>query len=341
MSKGRALGGMELLCARFLTYVRAESEIQLIYVNTNRFVRKRSSFGSVGLFNLLNAILVFITVLARSFQIDAKVLIYTGDGYAFLRDVILASIIGDKAYLYHHSEPNFLKYGKAKSVLKLLKHRIPSFKTLIIGDTYRSLYVSHGFKVEKLMTPIALKTGDLDMAIRGEVKNTLDILYVGSIDSNKGLHLLIASAIYSEYFYRVHVYGPIREEKYFIACKKYAKFYNVELIYYGQKSNEEILNLRSSNFSLYVLPSYSEALPLSLVEAFNAGFKIVSSKVGYIEEYFGSKLLYFEKGNAYDLARCINDALKSEGREEVNSKIESANTWLAYNQSLLEALGLQ
>jgi len=64
-----------------------------------------------------------------------------------------------------------------------------------------------------------------------------------------------------------------------------------------------------------VLPSLTEGLGLSLVEAMAAGLPVVASRAGGIPEVVshGETGLLFAPGNSEDLASCLNEMMRFPG----------------------------
>lgn len=110
-------------------------------------------------------------------------------------------------------------------------------------------------------------------------KKDLYILYTGRLDSNKGVQDLIkAFAIFSKKCPQIKLIlagrGPY--ERYLRNMIKTQNIKNV--IFKGFVLGDELIQLYQ-NASIYVLPSYSEGLPTSLLEAMSCGLPCVVTNV--------------------------------------------------------------
>ncbi len=69
---------------------------------------------------------------------------------------------------------------------------------------------------------------------------------------------------------------------------------------------------------ILVLPSHFENFPLVVLEAAAAGMAIVSTPVGAVPEFFedGKSAMFFEIGNAQQLASALQTLLQNPGKRE-------------------------
>ena len=102
--------------------------------------------------------------------------------------------------------------------------------------------------------------------------------------------------------------------------------------------------------SIYVLPSYAEGLPISILEAMSAGLPVVTTPVGGIPEAItdGEEGLLVPTGNAEALSDAIQRLLSdSELREAMGSRGQAkfdtcfnANVVLPQLESMYRDLGV-
>jgi glycosyltransferase involved in cell wall biosynthesis len=120
-------------------------------------------------------------------------------------------------------------------------------------------------------------------------KNNLNIVYLGAIIHRKGLALLLDafSFVNSKRKDKIilHVIGGNTEEEYKDIISKKISEFNLadDVIFHGWLKQDEIIEIFNSA-CVFVMPSYHENLPVSLIEAMSAGLVIIASKVGGIPE---------------------------------------------------------
>ena len=100
------------------------------------------------------------------------------------------------------------------------------------------------------------------------------------------------------------------------------------ILFVGRKSHEEI-PLWLSASDLFVLPSFNESMPVSLLEALACGKPVVATKVGGIPEVINSEDYGFivNPGNISQLCTALNEALEKNWDENKITQYGSNFTW--------------
>ncbi|MHA1506286.1 MAG: GT4 family glycosyltransferase PelF [Candidatus Asgardarchaeia archaeon] len=123
----------------------------------------------------------------------------------------------------------------------------------------------------------------------GEPSDSIKVCFLGRIDPIKGIDYLIRSAkkvIESNGRFEFHIIGPLDNYEYYTYCKTLSEELGLDgkVIFEGPtKKPLEAL----SEMDLFVLPSLSEGLSFSLLEAASLGMKIVATDVGGNREIVG------------------------------------------------------
>lgn len=143
------------------------------------------------------------------------------------------------------------------------------------------------------------------------IGNETVIIFVGRLIAVKGVDVLIKALKKLRNNFKAIIVGDgIEREK----LENLVKKYNLEskIIFAGWRSDvEKIL----SASDIFVLPSYSEGLPVALLEAFAAGKACVVSNIG-LPVKNGKNALVFEPGNADALAELLEKLIKDKKLRE-------------------------
>jgi len=124
-------------------------------------------------------------------------------------------------------------------------------------------------------------------APQGQKERNL-LLFVGRIDDNKGLHVLVKSLRYLEKSVRLAIIGPASwNRKYYLdvlgLIEKENQKGKHEIVYLGAMDQADIIKWYQKA-SLFVLPSFMEAFPVTTLEALSCETPVIASSVGGIPE---------------------------------------------------------
>lgn len=208
---------------------------------------------------------------------------------ALKRDALflkISKILGKKVIVFFHGwspdlvkkideDPHvFLKnYGKADKFI-VLAHSIKS-------DLHRW----------GIVKPISLTTTKINETLlerfnwKPKVNETYDILFLSRIETYKGIFetLKAYQIIKSNYHNcRLVIAGDGSQMD---SVKVYSKKNLCDVVFLGHVSDDK-LRQAFSNSDLYLLPSYSEGMPTSVLEAMAFGLPVVSRPVGGLVDFF-------------------------------------------------------
>ncbi len=153
------------------------------------------------------------------------------------------------------------------------------------------------------------------------------ILFVGRLVYSKGCSDLIeAFDKITDQFPRAELWvagdGPERSK---LAEK--AQFLRVKFL--GELDRKQVISAYRSS-SIFVLPSYSESAPTTLLEAGAAGLNIVATKIPGITEIFKHKDNLFMPGDVGALAKILKNNLQNPSHKiakEFQRKVEQDFDW--------------
>lgn len=148
-------------------------------------------------------------------------------------------------------------------------------------------------------------------------KEIIDILFVGSIDKRKGiLDLLEACKNLKNKKYKLHICGKLTELSIKDDFNKYIADLYDNVIVHGYVSGEEKKKI-FMDADILVLPSYSEGMPVVIMEAMAYGQALVVTPVGGIPEILNSDNGFFiEPGSPSQIKDAIEALMADRDKTE-------------------------
>lgn len=218
---------------------------------------------------------------------------------------------------FHSIDREHQKWGRlARFFLTLGEWTICRFphETIVISKSLQK-YCWERFKKNARYIPngVAINDKGDDTKILSEFGITKNnyILAVSRLIKHKGLHFLIDAYERLQTKKKLLIAGEnSNTQDYSNDLKKKAKN-NRNIIFAGQRNSDELAVLYK-NASLFVQPSETEGLSISLLEAISNGVPVIVSDIEGNKEVVGNLGLIFESKNALDLANKINFAFYNE-----------------------------
>ena len=136
------------------------------------------------------------------------------------------------------------------------------------------------------------------------------ILYLGRIEPVKGIHYLIEAFKSLNTTKKLVIAGGVSEVSQYYDTLKELSDCEKSIIYTGYVDGS-ILKELYSNAYVYVLPSDSEGMPLSLLEALSYKNCCVTSDIRACTEVLDSKGFTFRKSDVEDLKNVLNELLNN------------------------------
>lgn len=280
-------GGMETILNQ-ISFMRYKN-IKIKIFNTS----KKRIIKSLIVFNLLNFIYrsIKLTYILLFYRPDL-LHIHTASSKSFWQNHIYFQIckIFNKKIILHIHGGAFKDFYTHSN--KFIKARI--IKTLNSADSLIVLS-NYWFNFFKTLCPtqkihILPNSIDLDIISKYNIKkskkidNKYNILFVGRIEKQKGIYELLNafSEIKNKNLF-LYIMGPfMNNEREIRTLTKKLKISN-RVKFLGMISGPEKYEYFSKSH-LFVLPSYWEGLPLSVLEAMSFGLPIIATDVGAIPE---------------------------------------------------------
>ncbi|AIM60220.1 hypothetical protein IX49_06685 [Cellulophaga lytica] len=221
---------------------------------------------------------------------------------------------GVKSKIHKFFELNFLKMNScliipSKYVLKLTSNLLPKTKTEFVEIAFEN-------EKNELMP-----------------RHSNNLVYIGKIESRKGLHLLLESLQFLRSNVNVNLIGFFDpKDKYYLGLINQIRKSNLKnhkIIFHGRLSEEKMKTILN-NSSLFVFPSLHEGYGMVMMEAMSYGLPIIAfnnSSIPFVikDNYNG---FIIENKNTSEFASKIDVLIRDEilfKRLSSNSKITYSN----------------
>lgn len=238
--------------------------------------------------------------------------------------LVISKIFNKKTIIHIHatSFPDF--YKNSNRVFKILIKKIlnMSDKTIILSKNQISFYKSI-LDDKKIM--VLNNTVDFNKYNKDVLKNHKDIVEVvfigGKEAKRKGIEDIIKSIqVLKDKKIKIIILGDV-DKRYISICK--SKDIDKYVEFKGFVTELDKINILNKS-DIYILPSYAEGLPISILEAMSAGLAVVSTFVGSIPDVIeiGENGYLINPGEYKKLAYFIKFLAENE---EIRKKISRNN----------------
>jgi len=154
-------------------------------------------------------------------------------------------------------------------------------------------------------------------APQGQKEDNL-LLFVGRLDANKGLHVLVKSLRHLEKSVRLAIIGPASwDRKYYLdvleSIKKENQRGKHRITYLGALDQPEVAKW-CQKASILILPSFSEGFPVVILEALSCETPVIATPVGGIPEVVKNREngILVPQNDPFKLAETIQFLLENE-----------------------------
>lgn len=239
--------------------------------------------------NIVHKILFFLNFLIKYMLTLLKdkniklIHIHSSSKGSFLRKSIVLWIgrIFNKKVVFHYHSGGFEKfYDNSPHFLKhwIINTLNKSDVLLALADYWKELFSKKcsNNNIKILYNPTAIKK------INHNKNNKVNVLFLGRLGRNKGVYdILEAAKLLNNNTIELYLYGDGDVEEF----KKLAKEANLQdKVIVSSWIVGEDKNKALQDADIYILPSYSECLPMSILEAMSVGLPVISTTVGGIPE---------------------------------------------------------
>jgi len=143
------------------------------------------------------------------------------------------------------------------------------------------------------------------------------LLFVGALCERKGiLDLLEACSKLTDIDFKLNVCGNVLEPVVEDKMNEYAAVLDNKLAYHGVKCGEELTRLYREA-DIFILPSYSEGMPMVVLEAASEGCAIICTPVGGTSEILtDDNVIWVTPGKTDEIASAIRSLASDHDRLE-------------------------
>ncbi len=228
----------------------------------------------------------YIIILAITGRI-ALIHCHVSVGISFWRKiifVILGKIFGVPTILHLHGGRTKIFYNSLSAIGKrLIVWQLSTTDVvLVLSESWRSYILEVAPKANIVVLPNYVEIPKPVMQSKDNTK--INLLFLGMVSNRKGVHDLIkafATVVKNVPQFHLHIAGDGDVE----LAKQYAHELGLDsyiefLGWVGNTEKNKLLN----DADIFVLPSYNEGLPVSILEAMSFGIPVISTNVGGIPE---------------------------------------------------------
>lgn len=239
--------------------------------------------------------------------------IHLSSGGSFYRKLGAMTLLNlfHKPYIVHlHSGKFDIFYENAPSnISRQIKRNLDKAVAVVVLSKSWERWIKTSIGIEKT---VVISNGTESFLINGKDKSRSDFIlfFGGQLEKSKGVDLLL------EAFQSIQ---PLKKVSLWFAGDGHVDHYEKRAIQQGLHSKTEFFGWLSkedyrsklNQADLFVLPSYAEGMPMSIIEAMSVGLPIVSTTVGGIPELVqtGKNGMLVPPGSVDCLAQALNELI--------------------------------
>jgi glycosyltransferase involved in cell wall biosynthesis len=291
----------------------------------------------------LHHIIVFPISLAKR---NPKIVhIHTTDYWPFWESsiyIFLSKMFHKKTVLHIHATSFDKFYKNGNSLLKYLTRKTLNIadKIIVLSSRSKSFFAKLVPEYKLAVIPNAVKGAIFDNELKSHIKsNVVKVLFIGGTEAKrKGVYdVLKAIPVVAEKYGPNILFAFVGEcdvEKLRTICKEKNVSNYVEILgYLETEEKRKVISLSD----IYILPSYSEGLPIAMLEAMAAGLPIISTPVGSIPEVIeeGVNGYLIKPGDYYGLAEKISVLAKDRQLRQIMGKNNAEKIRREYDDKIV------
>lgn len=323
-SKGRYQGGIMYVANSIFNDFEQQKtqDIDIFKFETCRIERSNSSTSKFNLENLKNFKYIMKDLITEIKSTESSILYFHSSiKMALFKDIIAIRKAKIETKLKTILHIHFAEYKEimfSNNILnKIIINMINKYvdKVVFLSKKTADEFIGKGLKREKVKVIYNFHTLNYtfeqveNKIAKTKEKDILDILFMGSIDERKGIFDVLQCVKEINGKFRLHICGWFSDDK----TEKKFNFLIDELenniIFHGYTTGNEKKEILY-NTDLLILPSYSEGLPIVIMEAFGTACSVITTDVGAISEIFNENCGYIIKpGDINQLKRCIESLI--------------------------------
>jgi glycosyltransferase involved in cell wall biosynthesis len=295
----------------------------------------RRPYGTTGQMRFRNLFLSIVTLVRLSYSVakvrPSLVHYHTSRGLAFLKDMILAAVV---RCLFRVTTVLHIRSSDATSILVSRAPRLQSFQLRVLQHCCDRLVLLSENVLDDFVTILGPDAGQRFRAHCTVLPNftllpatyrkhrapddCVRVFYLGNIGAGKGIYDILEAArrLKGQGIspFKVVLAGPFNDRREEQRVRAMVANYRLEetIVFLGTvyERKKEAAFLEAD---VFVLPSYSEGMPQSLLEAMAYGLPVVVSNVGGIPEVVcdGQEGLMIKPGDIDGLCRALKQLIES------------------------------
>jgi glycosyltransferase involved in cell wall biosynthesis len=264
--------------------------------------------------------------------------------------VLISKMFGKPVILHIHGA-EFDKFYNMQNMIGKLYIRIVFNvvdKIIVLSSIWKNFY-SHFVPQSKLrVVPNAIYVESFKIRQHASKDDEVKFLFLSNLERRKGVNEILqtADSIFStdEKTKKIHFsfVGRPMEEEVQAGLKNFIRKYPDKISWTKYVTNKEKIDILS-NSDVFLLPSYAEGLPISILEAMAAGLSIISTPVGSISEVIknGENGFLIPPGDADTLKEKIlelasNKDLRKEIGERNSELVKEKYSWNKIAEKIME-----
>ena len=184
-----------------------------------------------------------------------------------------------KCYVIHHHYQYEMEVGIRRLILKFFEVGFLRLSNFVIIPSPYVLAMTKTLLPIKKIKYIEISFEENEISIKRKTSKG-DLLYIGTIEPRKGLHLLIESLFLlknEDCKFTLNLVGKVVNNEYHCNLLKKVALYGLEknVLFHGRVSNEVLHNLLS-RAELFAFPSLLEGYGMVIMEAMSYGVPVVA-----------------------------------------------------------------
>lgn len=301
-----------------------ENQIDFIPFNNCLINRQSGTNGKLSLANFRNYIKTK-KMLAKELEHNNYDALYinTSYGISLLKDLMTIKKAYSKKYqiyLHIHFANLTSILTKRKIIRYLIERQLKTKITTIISlsTTLKTELINRGYSEESIKVLYNYFNPELPLIDEAQItskcfreKEKKTFLFVGSLDDRKGFYDLIeAFKNINSNKAKLIICGKPNDDK---SQALLDSLKTNDVFEYRGYVNGESKNQAFKDADVFVLPSYGEGLPITILEAFRFGLPVISTNVGAIPEIVNDSLgAIINPGNSDESKNAINSFVNSD-----------------------------
>ena len=257
------IGGATISFGYLIDYLKRSNE-DFTLINTKEYPK--------GFLRVLNPLCLLFKVLMNLFKTDVLFLNSSRGGTKYLAPALfLLAKFFNKKFVFRPFGGDIKDYtAKYNSIQKWIFKNSVLKADLFFLQTEELLRYYAKYDANTVQLPTSRNNPSQDL-LRGNRPFQKRFIYLGFINEAKGIDHILEAALDLKEQYEVHIYGPIKQEKY-----KY--FLKDNQIYKGVLAKEEVLKTLRE-YDVLLLPTFyeGEGYPGAIIEAYSLGLPVIST----------------------------------------------------------------